>query len=82
MMPMASHDGDGEYDDDDNDAHTDVDDGDDGNDYYYDDLCDDDDEKWNETLVVAKQSLQKRISLWDAICDLIQKEKGVYNIVS
>lgn len=42
-------------------------------------LCDIDDEKWKETLEVAKQSLQKRISLWDAICDLILKEKPVYN---
>jgi hypothetical protein len=44
-------------------------------------LCGDDDQKWSETLAVAKQSLQKRISLWDAISELIQKEKAAYNTV-
>ena len=34
-------------------------------------LCETDELKWNETLVVAKQSLEKRITLWDAINDLI-----------
>ena len=41
-------------------------------------LCGNDDQKWNETLEVAKQSLQKRILLWDAINDIIQKEKPEY----
>lgn len=41
-------------------------------------LCKDDAQKWNETCEVAKQSLAKRISLWDAISDLIEKEKPVY----
>lgn len=41
-------------------------------------LCGNDDQKWNETLEVAKQSLQKRILLWDAINDMIQKEKPEY----
>lgn len=36
-------------------------------------LCGNDDEKWNDTLVVAKQSLQKRILLWDAINDIIKE---------
>jgi hypothetical protein len=44
-------------------------------------LCGNDDQKWNETLTVAKQSLEKRIALWDAISDLIQKEKATYNTV-
>ena len=43
-------------------------------------LCGNDDQKWSDTLAVAKQSLQKRISLWDAISELIQKEKATYNI--
>ena len=44
-------------------------------------LCGNDDQKWNETLTVAKQSLQKRISLWDAINDLIKKERVVFDEV-
>lgn len=35
-------------------------------------LCGTDDSKWNETLEVAKQSLQHRILLWDHITNLIQ----------
>ena len=42
-------------------------------------LCGNDDEKWSEALAVAKQSLQKRISLWDAIDDMIQKSKSAIN---
>ncbi len=38
-------------------------------------LCQTDKIKWQETLIVAKQSLEKRIHLWDAINDLIKKEK-------
>jgi hypothetical protein len=42
-------------------------------------LCKDDDKKWAETLSVAKQSLEKRIGLWNVITELIQKEKSVNN---
>ena len=45
-------------------------------------LCKDDEQKWNETLAVAKQSLEKRIELWNAISDLIQKNKSTYDTVS
>ncbi|WP_282088735.1 DUF3050 domain-containing protein [Aquimarina algiphila] len=42
-------------------------------------LCGTDEVKWSESLTIAKQSLEKRISLWDAICELIEKEKLVCN---
>lgn len=34
-------------------------------------LCGEDALKWDEVLIVAKQSLEKRVALWDAIYDLI-----------
>ena len=45
-------------------------------------LCGNDNQKWDETLTVAKQSLEKRIELWDVINDLIKIEKPSYNTVN
>jgi hypothetical protein len=39
-------------------------------------LCENDDKKWEESLSIAKQSLQIRVLLWDAINDLIENEKS------
>lgn len=39
-------------------------------------LCGDDEQKWDEALHIAKQSLVQRISLWDAIADLLQRSKS------
>jgi hypothetical protein len=44
-------------------------------------LCGNSDQKWDKTLTVAKQSLEKRIALWDALSDIIQKLKPVKNTV-
>ena len=44
-------------------------------------LCGNDSAKWAEALVVAKKSLEKRISLWDAINDIIQNKQPAYNTV-
>ena len=44
-------------------------------------LCKDDDLKWNEVLTVAKQSLEKRVALWDAISDLIQNKNTAHKTV-
>jgi hypothetical protein len=35
-------------------------------------LCKDDAKKWEETLLIAKQSLEKRIALWDGIANQIK----------
>ena len=42
-------------------------------------LCGNDEQKWSDTLIVAKQSLMKRIGLWDAINEIILKPE--YNMV-
>lgn len=39
-------------------------------------LCGNSDQKWKETLAIAKQSLVRRINLWDAINDSIQQSKN------
>ena len=39
-------------------------------------LCGTDIQKWNESLAVAKKSLEKRILLWDAISDIIKKNNS------
>lgn len=39
-------------------------------------LCGNNDQKWSETLSVAKQSLEIRIALWDATSDLIKKQQN------
>lgn len=38
-------------------------------------LCGDDQEKWDETLSVAKKALQHRIALWDGVADMIEAKR-------
>ena len=45
-------------------------------------LCKEDTQKWSETLTIAKQSLEKRIALWNAINDIITAKKHQYSAVS
>ena len=45
-------------------------------------LCKEDAQKWSETLTIAKQSLEKRIALWNAINDIITAKKHQYSAVS
>jgi len=44
-------------------------------------LCGNNNQKWNEVRAVAKLSLERRIALWDAINDSINKEKPIYSLV-
>jgi len=48
-------------------------------------LCGNDDHKWCEALNIAKESLEKRIALWNTINNLIIKEKqsvlGCVNVI-
>ncbi|MBD0825493.1 DUF3050 domain-containing protein [Aestuariibaculum marinum] len=40
-------------------------------------LCKEDDKKWEEALTTAKQALEHRIALWDSIASLIQSNRLV-----
>lgn len=42
-------------------------------------LCGSDEQKWEDTLIIARQSLEKRIVLWDAINSLILEKRMVLN---
>ncbi|MDB2656902.1 DUF3050 domain-containing protein [Crocinitomicaceae bacterium] len=43
-------------------------------------LCGTDNLKWDEVLNVAKESLRKRLLLWDSIADLIDQKTPAYNM--
>jgi hypothetical protein len=42
-------------------------------------LCGSDEQKWDDTLIIARQSLEKRLALWDAINSMILKERLMMN---
>ncbi len=42
-------------------------------------LCGSDEQKWEDTLIIARQSLEKRVALWDAINSMILMERLVIN---
>lgn len=44
-------------------------------------LCGDNQQKWNEVLVTAKESLQKRIGLWNTINEQIIKQQASLEVV-
>ena len=46
-------------------------------------LCGDDEQKWSETLQVAKQSLKNRLSLWDSIYEsLLERNNALPKFIS
>lgn len=43
-------------------------------------LCKSDQQKWDEALFVAKESLKKRIELWDSIADMIINKNALHQL--
>ncbi|MDP5139104.1 MAG: DUF3050 domain-containing protein [Spirosomaceae bacterium] len=44
-------------------------------------LCGNEAEKWEETLSVAKQALNKRLKLWDAIAEIIEQKSNLNRLL-